>query len=125
MILVDRLADPLHDLAAVLAAAHHHDAADHLAPAVARDRTLAQLGAVAHVGHVSHEHWNAACARPDHRPPDIIQAPDLADTAKDVLLGLMLEVATGRHRVVGLDGLDHVVQRQAEHDEALRRRSSL
>ena len=53
------LFDGVHDVAAVRADEHHHDAGDRLALAVARDDAVAQRGADLAPRDVPHEH--AAC----------------------------------------------------------------
>lgn len=112
-------------LAAVLTTPHHHDTADNLTCAVARYRSLPEFGPILHVRHVIDQYRHAGRARPNHCAPEVIETGSLTESAKDALLVSVLQVSAGGDRVARPDGLDDVVQREAECDEPLGRNRDL
>jgi hypothetical protein len=90
-----------------------------IAPAVARHRALAELRADPHVGHVAQEHRAAVRGAQD----DLLDVRDVAQQPHAADVGLLPAVDDERARRVGVVGRqrrDHVAQRDAVLQQALR-----
>ena len=113
------LANQAHDLPAVLAAAHHHDAAHHLALPVTRHGALSQLWAVRDGGDVADQHRCPCRPGANDGAGDVLRARGLAEAAQDVLLVAMLEMSAGGDGVAAFDGFNDVVEGETVGDEPL------
>ena len=110
----------LDDLAAVGADEHHHDAGDHLATTVARDRALANEGRQMDAGDVADPHRHAVPARLDQHVADLVEALDAALAAHEELLAGANEVATPAVALLRSIALEEVVERDVQRAQPVR-----
>src|SRR5262249_39095732 len=114
------LLHPVDDIQGVLAAAHHHDAADHVPPAVEVHDPPPDVGPQADLSHVAHQDRSAAPVVPHD---DVLEVGDRADVAAPAhhVLGAGNLHQASAHVVIPLtNGLDHARQRDLESQEGVR-----
>ena len=95
-------------LAGVLTLAHHHDAADHLALAVAGHGPVAGRVSQAHLGHIPYEQGRAFLGRVHHDPPDVVQRAGQAQATDVVGVVAAFDVGPAGVGVVALQGGEQV-----------------
>ena len=116
--LLDLRFDGVDHLEGVLAVAHHHDAAGHLAPAVQLHDPATDVGAEGDVGDVAQQHRGPALAA-HHDRLDVGRRLDVAPAAHHVLPAGHLDQAAF-HVVVGhLDAVHHLADGQAVGGQAI------
>ena len=113
------LADSPDHVPTVLATSHHHDAGDHFSGTITGDGALTQLRAIPDFCHVPDQHGDTG-PRHDHRLAQILCCCCLPQSAQDVLLVAILQIAARGDRVVGANRLDDIVQGEGMCSQALR-----
>ncbi len=112
--------DRVDDVERVLAVAHHHDAAGHLALAVELDQAAPDVGAERDVGHVAHEDRDAAGADPQRDQLEVLLLLDVAAAADDVLVAGDLDDAPADVLVGAADRGDDLADRDAVGQQLVR-----
>ncbi len=110
--LLEAFLDPADHLARVLAVAHDHDAADHVAPAVQVGDPAPDLRAQGHRGHVAQEHGGALLVGLEDDVLEVLARLQVAAAAHHVLAARELEEPAPDLVVAVADRARHVHDRE-------------